>query len=224
MFDDPAAFVDRYGPVILKALGDTGEMVGVSLAWSVFLGFPLAVLLVLTRPGRRLANPYVFQGLNVLINILRSLPFIILLLFILPLTKFLSGTTIGVRGVIVPLVFFATPYLARLVETSLLDVDRGVLEAYEAMGIGTRKIVTWVWLREALPSLILSLTTATIGTLGATAMAGLVGGGGLGDLAYRYGFQRFQPDVMIVTVVLLIIIVQGLQTLGNVLAAAFRHS
>ena len=161
--------------------------------------------------------------MNALTNVVRSLPFIILLFFILPLTKFLAGTTIGVKGVIVPLVFFAAPYFARLFETAFLDVDRGVLEAYEALGIPTWKILGAVWFREALPSLVLSMTTGTVSLIGATAMAGLVGGGGLGDLAYRYGFQRFEPDVMVLTVVLLILLVQGIQTLGNLGAAAVRR-
>lgn len=218
-----ADFFATYGEAILKATGETGWMVGASVLWAVLIGLPLAVFLVLSRPSRRLANPWLFQSLNGLINVLRSLPFIILLFFILPFTKFVAGTTIGTKGVIVPLVVYAAPYFARLMETAFLEVDRGVLEAYEAMGLSTWKILKSVWLREALPSLILSLTTGTISLIGASAMAGLVGGGGLGDLAYRYGFQRFEPDVMIFTVVLLIVLVQGLQTLGNRVAALVRR-
>lgn len=215
-------FFATYSDAILKASGETAWMVGVAGLWAVLIGLPLAVLMVLTRPGRRLANPWLFQVLNALINVLRSLPFIILLFFILPFTKFVVGTTIGTKGVIVPLVVYAAPYFARLMETALLEVDRGVLEAYEALGLSTWKILGAVWLREARPSLILSLTTGIISLIGASAMAGLVGGGGLGDLAYRYGFQRFEPDVMIFTVVLLIILVQGLQTLGTRLAALVK--
>jgi len=215
-------FFDTYGEAIVKASGETAWMVGVSVLWAVLIGLPLAVLMVLSRPGRRLANPWLFQTLNVVINVLRSLPFIILLFFILPFTKLVAGTTIGTKGVIVPLVVYAAPYFARLMETALLEVDRGVLEAYEALGLPTWKILGAVWLREARPSLILSVTTGTITLIGASAMAGLVGGGGLGDLAYRYGFQRFEPEVMIFTVVLLIVLVQGLQTLGTWLAALVR--
>lgn len=215
-------FFDTYGDALVKASGETAWMVGVSGLWAVLIGLPLAILLVLTRPGRRLTNPWLFQTVNALINVLRSLPFIILLFFILPFTKFVVGTTIGTKGVIVPLVVYAAPYFARLMETALLEVDRGVLEAYESLGLPTWKILWAVWLREARPSLILSLTTGTISLIGASAMAGLVGGGGLGDLAYRYGFQRFEPDVMIFTVVLLIVLVQGIQTLGTRLAALVR--
>jgi D-methionine transport system permease protein len=216
-------FVDRFGGAILESCGQTFIMVGASLIWSFAIGFPLAVLLVLTRKGRRLENAAASGALNAAINTFRSLPFIILLFFILPVTKFIAGTTIGIKGAIVPLVFYCAPYLARLIENSLLEVDEGVLEAYDAMGLSTAKIVLRVWIPEALPSLVLSVTTATIGLVGATAMAGIVGGGGLGDLAYRYGFQRFQPDVMVVTVVILIVLVQGVQSLGNALARHYRR-
>src|SRR5690606_39976455 len=134
-----------------------------------------------------LENKVVYQILNLLINIVRSIPFIILLFFILPFTKLVVGTTIGVKGVIVPLVVYTAPYIARLMETSLLEVDKGIIEAYSAMGIKTRQIIWHVMLREARPGIILGLTIATIGLIGATAMAGLVGAGGLGDLAYRFG-------------------------------------
>jgi D-methionine transport system permease protein len=219
-----ADFWDNYGDAVAKASAETGIMVGVAGAWAIVLGLGLAVLLVLSRPGRRLANPWLYQGLNAILNVLRSLPFIILLFFILPFTKLVAGSTIGVKGVIVPLVVYAAPYFARLLETAFWEVDRGVLEAYDAMGISTWKILTRVWLREALPSLILSLTTGIVSLIGASAMAGLVGGGGLGDLAYRYGFQRFEPEVMVFTVILLILLVQGLQTLGNKWAAWVRHN
>jgi D-methionine transport system permease protein len=215
-------FLERWGEALAEAALQTAEMVVVSLAISMVIGLPLGVLLVLTRPGRAWANPWVYQVLNVMINIVRSIPFIILLFFILPFTKWVAGTTIGVRGVIVPLVVYTSPYIARLMETALLEVDRGVVEAYEAMGISTWRIVWHVILREARASIILGLTIATISLIGATAMAGLVGGGGLGDLAYRFGYVRYEVDVMYVTVVVLILVVQGLQTLGNRLAARLR--
>ena len=160
--------------------------------------------------------------LNTIINIIRSLPFIILLFFILPFTKFLMGTSIGVQGVIVPLVVFTAPYIARLMETALLEVDRGVIEAYQAMGVSTIKIIWHVMVKEARPSLVLGLTIATIGLIGATAMAGLVGAGGLGDLAYRFGHLRYEPEVMYATVFILIILVQGLQSLGNGIARRLK--
>lgn len=215
-------FLERWGEALAEAAIQTAEMVVVSLAISMVIGLPLGVLLVLTRPGRAWANPWMYQGLNVMINIVRSIPFIILLFFILPFTKWVAGTTIGVKGVIVPLVVYTSPYIARLMETALLEVDRGVVEAYEAMGISTWRIIWHVIIREARASIILGLTIATISLIGATAMAGLVGGGGLGDLAYRFGYVRYEVDVMYVTVVLLILVVQGLQTLGNRLAAKLR--
>src|SRR5690606_11324688 len=168
--------------------------------------------------GEKLVQSAPYQILNLIINMIRSVPFIILLFFILPFTKWVAGTTIGVRGVIVPLVVYTAPYIARLMEQALFQVDRGVIEAYEAMGIRTRDIIWHVMIREARPSIVLGLTIATIGLIGATAMAGLVGGGGLGDLAYRFGHLRYQADVMYFTVGLLILLVQGLQTLGNRLA------
>jgi D-methionine transport system permease protein len=215
-------FLDSWGSYIWEAILQTFQMVGVSLFFSILIGLPLGVLLVLSRPGKSLSNPFLYQTLNVAINIIRSIPFIILLFFISPFTKFIVGTTIGVTGVMVPLVVYTAPYIARLMETALLEVDRGVLEAYEAMGIKTRHIIWHVMIREARPSIILGLTIATIGLIGATAMAGLVGGGGLGDLAYRFGYLRYETDVMFVTVILLIILVQGIQSIGNRVAAKLK--
>ena len=215
-------FTLYWGPTILEAIGQTFSMVGLSLFWSLLLGFPLAIVLVLTRPQGKKENRYLYKILNALINMLRSLPFIILLFFLIPVTKFLTGTIIGVKGAVVPLLFYCAPYLARLIESSLLEVDDATLEAYEAMGIPISKIVFYVWIPEAKASLILSLTTAVIGLIGATAMAGLVGAGGLGDVAYRFGFQRFEPSVMTVTVILLILLVQGIQALGNHLSSRAR--
>ncbi|MBD8005486.1 methionine ABC transporter permease [Bacillus norwichensis] len=215
-------FLDNWGEDIWVAIIQTFQMTGISLGIAILIGLPLGILLVLTRPGKALSNKFVFGLLNIIINIIRSVPFIILLFFILPFTKFLVGTSIGVKGVIVPLVIYTAPYIARLMETALLEVDRGVIEAYEAMGIKTRHIIWHVLVRESRSSIVLGLTIATISLIGATAMAGLVGGGGLGDLAYRYGHLRYEVDVMYVTVILLIILVQGLQSLGNRLAASMK--
>jgi D-methionine transport system permease protein len=216
------AFIEEWGVDIWKAIIQTFQMVSISLSISVLIGLPLGILLVLTRPGKSLENLFFQRFLNVFINIIRSVPFIILLFFILPFTKFIVGTTIGVKGVIVPLVVFTAPYIARLMESSLLEVDKGVLEAYESMGIKTKDIIWNVMVREARSSIVLGLTIATIGLIGATAMAGLVGAGGLGDLAYRFGHLRYEVDVMYVTVILLIILVQGLQSLGNHFAAKLK--
>ncbi|MBF0705531.1 MULTISPECIES: methionine ABC transporter permease [Bacillales] len=215
-------FIDLWGADIWNAIIETFQMVGISLLISVLIGLPLGVLLVLTRPEKALENKVLFRILNAAINVIRSIPFIILLFFILPFTKMIAGTTIGVKGVIVPLVVFTAPYIARLMESALLEVDRGVVEAYEAMGVKTRHIIWHVLVRESRSSIVLGLTIATIGLIGATAMAGLVGAGGLGDLAYRYGHLRYEVDVMYVTVFLLIVLVQGLQSFGNVLSARLK--
>ena len=217
------AFWEQWGEIITKALGETLQMTSISLVLSIILGIPLGVLIVLTRPGQLYENKFVYQLFNVVINIVRSLPFIILLFFILPFTKFIVGTTIGVKGVIVPLVVYTAPYIARLMETALLEVSPGVMEAYTAMGIKRRHIVLKVLLREARSSIILGLTIATVGLVGATAMAGLVGAGGLGDLAYRYGHIRFQVDVMYAGVFILIILVQIIQTIGNRFASKLKR-
>ncbi len=215
-------FFEQWGPIIWEALLETFQMTSISLVISIALGVPLGLILVLTRPGQSFENKWVYQISNLVINIIRSIPFIILLFFILPLTKFLVGTTIGVKGVIVPLVVYTAPYIARLMETALLEVSPGVMEAYTAMGIKRRQIIWNVLLREARSSIILGLTIATVGLIGATAMAGLVGAGGLGDLAYRYGHIRFQVDVMYAAVFILIILVQVVQSIGNRVAAKLK--
>ena len=216
------SFLDKWSPIILEAVIETFQMTSISLVISIALGVPLGLLLVLTRPGQSFENKWVYQISNLIINIIRSIPFIILLFFILPFTKFLVGTTIGVKGVIVPLVVYTAPYIARLMETALLEVSPGVVEAYTAMGVKRRHIIWNVLLREARSSIVLGLTIATVGLIGATAMAGLVGAGGLGDLAYRYGHIRFQVDVMYAAVFILIILVQIVQSIGNRVAAKLK--
>ncbi|MCR6098645.1 ABC transporter permease [Salipaludibacillus agaradhaerens] len=212
-------FLDRWGEDLWSSTIETFQMVGISLSISVVIGLPLGVLLVLTRPGKSMDNRWLYLTLNIVINILRSIPFIILLFFLLPFTKLIVGTSIGVKGVILPLVFYTAPYIARLMESALLEVDKGVLEAYEAMGIKTRHIIWHVMVREAKPSIILGLTIAIIGLIGATAMAGLVAAGGLGDLAYRIGHLRYETDVMYVAIIILIVLIQGIQSIGNLLAS-----
>lgn len=211
-------FFANWGDSVWEATVETFQMVSIAFIISLVIGMTLSILLVLTRPNQRLENKFVYQVLNIVINIVRSIPFIILLFLILPFTKIVVGTTIGVKGVLVPLVVYTAPFIARLMESALLEVNRGVLEAYEAMGIKTSSIIWHVLLREARPSIVLGLTIAIIGLIGATAMAGLVGGGGLGDLAYRYGFLRYEAEVMYVTVIILIILVQGIQSIGNRIA------
>ncbi|MCM3728964.1 ABC transporter permease [Neobacillus cucumis] len=208
---------------IITALVETVQMVAFSLVFSAILGLPLGIFLVVTRKGHILENIPFFSILSGIINIFRSVPFIILLVAIIPVTRLIVGTSIGTAAAIVPLVFYAGPYIARLVENSLLEVDPGVIEAAEAMGATPWQIITKFLVPEALGSLVLSLTIATIGLVGATAMAGTVGGGGIGDLAITYGYQRFDTITMIITVVILIVIVQGLQSLGNILAKKLRR-
>ncbi|UTT44374.1 methionine ABC transporter permease [Exiguobacterium aurantiacum] len=217
-------FWENWGDLIWTGTIQTLTMTGIALVISTLIGLPLGTLLVLTRPNGRLANRYLYGILSSVINVVRSIPFIILLFFILPFTRFIMGTTIGVQGVLLPLIVFTAPYIARLMESALLEVDRGVVEAYEAMGISTRKIIWYVLIREARSSIVLGLTIATIGLIGATAMAGLVGAGGLGDIAYQYGHLRFEPEVMYVTIFVLILLVQSIQSFGNRLAARLKKA
>jgi D-methionine transport system permease protein len=208
---------------IAEAAGDTLLMLVVSLAITVILGLPLGVALYATGRGRILENRVVNALLSFVVNVLRSVPFIILLIVMLPVTVLLVGTSLGVAGAIPPLVVGAAPFYARLVETALREVERGMIEATQAMGGTTWQIVRRVLLPEALPGLIAGATVTAIALVGYTAMAGVVGAGGLGDLAIRFGYQRFQTDVMVVTVVLLLVIVQILQVLGDRWVARVSH-
>lgn len=208
---------------LLVGFGDTLYMVAISLIFSALIGLPLGILLVITRKGHILDNKWIFNILNPIINILRSVPFIILLVAIIPLTRFIVGTAIGTTAAIVPLVFYAAPYIARLVENSLLEVDQGIIEAAQSMGATVSQIIFRFLIPEGLSSLILTFTTATIGLVGASAMAGAVGAGGVGDLALTYGYQRFDTMTMIVTVAALVIIVQLLQSTGNIISRKIRR-
>lgn len=208
---------------VAEAAGDTLLMLAASLAITVILGLPLGVALYATGRGRTLENRIVHAVLSFTVNVLRSVPFIILLIVMLPLTVLLVGTSLGVAGAIPPLVVGAAPFYARLVETALREVERGMIEATQAMGGTTWQIVRRVLLPEALPGLIAGATVTAIALVGYTAMAGVVGAGGLGDLAIRFGYQRFQTDVMVVTVVLLLVIVQILQVLGDRWVAKVSH-
>ncbi len=194
---------------------DTFWMLGGSLLFTVVLGLPLGVLLFLTGPRQMFEQKAVYTLLSLVVNILRSLPFIILLIVMIPLTVLITGTSLGVAGAIPPLVVGATPFFARLVETALREVDKGIIEATQAMGASTRQIIWNALLPEARPGIIAAITVTAITLVSYTAMAGVVGAGGLGDLAIRFGYQRFQTDVMVVTVVMLLILVQILQTVGD---------
>ncbi|MDQ0351441.1 D-methionine transport system permease protein [Alkalibacillus filiformis] len=212
-----------FWPRILEATQETLLMVSIALVLATVIGLPLGVALVVTRDHGLMENKIVFNVLNGVVNIFRSIPFIILLVAILPLTRLLVGTSIGTAAATVPLVLFSGPYIARLIESSLLDVNKGVIEAAQSMGATNWQIIYRVLLPEALSTIALNLTIASIGLVGASAMAGFVGGGGLGDLAISYGYQRFETDIMIVTVILLIIIVQAFQAIGNYLSKKLRR-
>ena len=206
-----------------QATLDTLSMLGGSMVLTVVLGLPLGVILFLTGKGQMLQNRAANGVLSLVINILRSVPFVILLIVMIPLTVMLVGTSLGVAGAIPPLVVGAAPFYARLVEGSLKEVDRTTIEAVQAMGATTRQIVTGALIPEALPGLIAGATVTAVALVSFTAMAGVVGAGGLGDLAIRYGYQRFQTDVMIVTVALLVVLVQLIQFAGDRLARRYTR-
>lgn len=207
----------------LQAMIDTFYMIGYSLLIGSLIGVPLGILLVITRPKGIIESRLIFQIINPIINIARSLPFIILLVAIIPFTRFVVNTSIGTAAAIVPLTIYIIPFIARLVENSILEVDEGIIEAAESMGATPLQTIWYFLIPEALGSLILSLTTAMISLLSASAMAGAVGGGGIGDLAISYGYERFDSFIMLVTVIVLIIIVQLMQSVGNWLAAKVRR-
>ena len=202
---------------------DTLNMLGGATLFTVLLGLPLGVLLFLTGPRQMFEQRGLYAVLSLVVNILRSVPFVILLILMIPLTVLITGTSLGVAGAIPPLVVGATPFFARLVETALREVDRGIIEATQAMGASTLQIIFRALLPEALPGLIAATTVTAITLVSYTAMSGLIGGGGLGDLAVRYGYQRYQPDVMAVTVILLLILVQVLQMVGDRLVIHFSR-
>ena len=207
---------------LVESANQTIYMIGWSLFFGMLLAIPLGLAMTLCRKGGLKENLVVCWIINGIVNIVRSVPFVILLVFIAPITKIVVGTRIGTTAAIVPLVLYIAPYLARLIEASLLEVKSSVLEAAQAMGASTLQIIWHFLLPEAKASLILALTTGTIGLLGATAMAGTIGGGGVGDLALTYGYQRFNTPLMFATVVILIVIVQLIQAIGNYLSHKFR--
>lgn len=201
--------------ILIKAFGESMYMVTFSTLFSLILGFILAILLIITAPDGLKPIKIVYRILDAVINVLRSFPFIILIVAIVPFTKFIVGKSIGINAAIVPLTIAATPFVARVIESALKEVDPGVVEAAKSFGASNMQIIFKVMLKEAVPSIISGLTLTVISIIGYSAMAGTVGAGGLGDLAVRYGYQRYQTDIMIVTVIILIIIVQVLQSLGN---------
>jgi D-methionine transport system permease protein len=219
-----------YWPEIAQATLDTLLMTGASLLFTVLLGLPLGITLFLTGFSQRSERPAVarlqrltYAVLSLVVNVLRSAPFLILLILLIPATRVLAGTSLGVRGSIPPLVIATAPFFARLTENLLREVDRGVFEACRAMGATTRQLVLWALLPETLPGLLAAILVTAIALVGYSAMSGVIGGGGLGDLAVRYGYQRFNTPVMIVTVAILVVLVQLLQVLGDRLVARISH-
>jgi len=201
--------------IIGKALIETLEMVFVATTFSVILGFIPAIILTVTASDGLKPNKIIYTVLDFIINTLRSFPFIILMVIIIPLTRLIAGKSIGTEAAMVPLTIAAAPFVARVIESSLREVDKGVIEAAKSFGASNTQIIFKVMLKEAVPSIMSGITLTIISIVGYSAMAGAIGGGGLGQVAISYGYQRFQTDVMVVTCIILIIVVQGLQFLGN---------
>jgi D-methionine transport system permease protein len=218
-----ASLQEMNWPEIGQATVDTLTMLSLSTLFAVAIGLPLGVIVFLCSKGQLLANQAIYTVLSIIINMLRSVPFIILMILLIPVTRMLVGTSIDTQGAIPPLVIAAAPFFARLVETSLREVDRGVIEAAQAMGASPWQIVWKVLLPEARPGLMAGITITAVTLVSYTAMAGLVGGGGLGDLAIRYGYMRFQTDVMLINVAILIVMVQALQMIGDWLVQRFSR-
>lgn len=190
-------------------------MVAVATIIGGIIGIPLGITLVTTSKGHILENRFINQILGTIVNIIRSIPFIILMVAIIPLTRLIAGTSIGTTAACVPLTIVAIPFLSRLVETSIRDVDFGLVEAAESMGATPFQIIRKVLIPEALPTIINNITVLIVNLIGASAMAGAIGGGGLGDIAIRYGYQRFRPDVMLATIIILIVVVNVIQASGD---------
>lgn len=215
--------VAKLYPEMIEALLDTLYMVSVSGIISTLIGFPIGVTLVITRKGGILENILINNLIGKIINIFRSIPFIILLAAIMPITKFIVGTTIGTQGALVPLIFGSVPFVARQIESVLLNIDSGVIEAAQSMGSSPLEIIYRVMLAEGLGGIVYAITITTVSLIGLSAMAGTVGGGGLGDFAIRYGYQYFQTDVMTVTVIILLILVNIVQGFGDLLLRKLKH-
>ena len=200
--------------LLLKSLAETLYMLSISAFIAAAAGIPLGILLVVTEKNGILSCPIINKPLAFIVNVIRSIPFIILMVAIIPLTRLIAGTSIGTTAAIVPLTLAAIPYTARMVETSIREIPSGLIEAAESMGASPFQIIRKVLIPEALPSVIQNMTVVIVSLIGSSAMAG----GGLGDLAIRYGYQRFQADVMIATIIVLVIIVQFMQFTGNLLS------
>jgi D-methionine transport system permease protein len=209
--------------LFFSSFGETLVMVGISGLLGALIGVPMGIFLHLTDSSGVLPNAAFNRIVGIIVNAVRSTPFIILLVAVIPLTRFFVGSSIGTAAAIVPLTIAAAPFVARLVETSLREVDRGLVEAAQAMGATTWQIVYKVLVPEAFAGIVAGLTITFVSLVGYSAMAGAIGGGGLGDLGIRYGYQRFLPEVMLIVVLILIVFVQLVQTLGDVLVRRLSH-
>jgi D-methionine transport system permease protein len=209
--------------LLLEAFLQTFYMVAIASIIATLIGMPIGILLYVTRKGHIVEQPTLHHTLAIMVNMTRSIPFIILMIAVIPLTRLLVGTSIGTNAAIVPLSLGAIPFIARIVESALLEINNGLIEAATAMGATPWQIIRKVLLPEALPSIVNGLTLTVISLIGYSAMAGAVGGGGLGDLAIRYGYQRFDVGVMVATIAIMIILVQIIQFGGDLLVKKFSH-
>ncbi len=209
--------------MLWDATFDTLIMVGLGTILATLIGLPMGILLTTTAPDHILEKPMFHRTLGGMINIGRSIPFIILMVAIIPFTRKVVGTSIGTVAAIVPLTVAAIPFVARLVDGALKEVDDGVIEAAQSMGASPPQIIYKVMIPEAMPALVLAITLTAVNLVGYSAMAGSIGGGGLGDLAIRYGYQRFRGDIMLTTVIILVVLVQGIQMLGDKIAYRLYH-
>lgn len=208
----------QYEAEIVRAIFETLYMVGASVLAAVIVGLPLGMLLFLTQQNKPLAQPFVYHSANFVVNVIRSFPFLLLVVFCIPLTRLIVGTAIGTTAAIVPLAIIAIAHYARLVEQSLLDVPKGVIEAAQSMGASTYELMTKFVLIEARSTLVLSLTTSIVSFISYSTIMGVVGGGGIGDFAIRYGYQQFKTDLMIYMIIIMIILVQLIQLIGTTAA------
>lgn len=216
------AWDDLYD-LVLNATGETLYMVALATLFTLLVGLPLGVLLFITRRQGLTPSPKLSAVLGTVVNIGRSLPFVVLLIALIPLTRWVVGTTLGSTAAVVPITLGAIPFFARIVENALDEVDKGRIEAIQAMGGGLRYVIFTVLLPEALPALLAGVTLTIVMLIGFSSMAGVIGGGGLGDLAIRYGYQRFNNQVMVATIVMLVLLVQIIQTLGDRLVRSLAH-
>lgn len=215
--------VIQYLPELIKALRETLIMVSVSGLFAALIGIPIGVCLLVTSEGHILDNRIVYSIVSKIVNTMRSVPFVILIAAIPGFTRMIVGTTIGVKGAIVPLVLACFPFVSRQVEMALLKVDMGVIEAHQAMGFSPIRIIFKVILTEGLKDIVLALTVSIISLIGFSAITGTVGGGGLGDFAIRYGYQYFKTDIMVVTIIVILLIVYAIQAIGDLLYRRLSH-